>query len=80
MPELIVPPYKRDSDGKVLSITPQSAGWKYIGFEVYKLSQGETLAKANQRSRSVYCDFIWETSHFNQVRKMGACWSKDGCI
>lgn len=45
MPELIVPPYKRDSDGKVLSITPQSAGWKYIGFEVYKLSQGETLQK-----------------------------------
>ena len=36
MSELIVPPYKTPlSDGQVLSVTPESAGWNYVGFQVY---------------------------------------------
>lgn len=45
MADLIVPKQKRDKEGKVLSITPQSAGWTYIGFEVYTLAKGENLRK-----------------------------------
>ena len=26
-----------DPDGRVLSVTPESAGWRYVGFEVYRL-------------------------------------------
>src|SRR5579872_2174918 len=28
----------------LVDITPQSAGWQYIGFTVYRLSAGETVA------------------------------------
>ncbi|WP_301172442.1 MULTISPECIES: 5-deoxy-glucuronate isomerase [Brevibacillus] len=30
-------------DGNVLCITPQSAGWSYVGFEVYTLEAGQEL-------------------------------------
>ncbi|MBE1442337.1 5-deoxy-glucuronate isomerase [Paenibacillus sp. OAS669] len=30
-------------DGCVLSITPHSAGWKFVGFEVYRLEAGQRL-------------------------------------
>lgn len=33
------------ADGNVLTITPQSAGWGYVGFQVYSLSEGQTLRK-----------------------------------
>lgn len=32
-------------DGCVLSVTPESAGWKYVGFAVHRLAAGETLDK-----------------------------------
>lgn len=30
-------------DGLVISVTPQSAGWAYVGFEVYRLKPGADL-------------------------------------
>lgn len=45
MPNLIVPSTAPDRDGCVLSITPESAGWEYVGFEVYRLSEGQTLSR-----------------------------------
>ena len=30
--------------GRITHITPQSAGWKHVGFEVHKLGAGEKLA------------------------------------
>ncbi len=32
------------SHGKVHDITPQTAGWRYVGFDLYRLRQGETTA------------------------------------
>lgn len=32
-----------DSTGKVLDITPESAGWKYVGFQVYYLKKGQIV-------------------------------------
>lgn len=34
-----------DADGSVLNITPESAGWTYVGFEVIKLSPGQQIAR-----------------------------------
>jgi len=32
------------ADGCVLEVTPQSAGWRYVGFKVCKLAAGQTLS------------------------------------
>ncbi len=42
MPNLLV---KKTSDnGQVHKITPESAGWKYVGFDLYHLSSGESAS------------------------------------
>jgi 5-deoxy-glucuronate isomerase len=33
-------------DGCVVTISPESAGWKYVGFEVYRLGQGDRLERS----------------------------------
>ncbi|WP_435102423.1 5-deoxy-glucuronate isomerase [Arhodomonas sp. AD133] len=45
MPNLIARPHEREADGRVLAVTPESAGWQYVGFEVYELKAGETLER-----------------------------------
>ena len=32
-----------DSKGRIQKITPESAGWKYVGFEVFIIKSGESL-------------------------------------
>ena len=34
-----------DSKGLIQKITPESAGWKYVGFEVFMLNSGESIKK-----------------------------------
>ena len=43
MSKLVVPTGERNADGRVLSVTPQSAGWQYVGFAVYNLLPGQNL-------------------------------------
>lgn len=45
MSHLIVPSQKPDGEGKILQITPASAGWKYVGFEVYQLETGQIIER-----------------------------------
>ena len=45
MPTLLVKPHERGKDGSVLSVTPESAGWGYVGFEVCELAPRETLSR-----------------------------------
>jgi 5-deoxy-glucuronate isomerase len=45
MSRLLIKPSIPDAEGRVQCITPQSAGWKYVGFEVYRLAPGQTLAR-----------------------------------
>jgi 5-deoxy-glucuronate isomerase len=33
----------RPSGREIVSVTPQSAGWKYVGFAAYRLGPGETI-------------------------------------
>ncbi|RYG90955.1 5-deoxy-glucuronate isomerase [Loktanella sp. IMCC34160] len=44
MPDLLKKPF--GTHGKVHQITPESAGWRYVGFSLYRLRAGETAAEA----------------------------------
>jgi 5-deoxy-glucuronate isomerase len=50
MPNLLVKP--QGNHGLVTKVTPESAGWTYVGFELFKLKPGET-ASAKTGSREV---------------------------
>lgn len=39
---IVKPQSEPDRDGAVLSVTPESAGWSYVGFEVVRLNAGQT--------------------------------------
>jgi 5-deoxy-glucuronate isomerase len=44
----------RRSGREIVKVTPQSAGWKYVGFTAYRLAAGETVTlDADQRERCV---------------------------
>lgn len=42
MSKLLVKPSAPDAKGRVHSITPASAGWTYVGFDVYRLKAGQS--------------------------------------
>lgn len=42
MSKLLVKP--RPGDGSVVKVTPQSAGWSYVGFELYRLKAGQSVS------------------------------------
>ncbi|WP_417579680.1 5-deoxy-glucuronate isomerase [Pelagibacterium sp.] len=58
MSELLVRP--SGTSGKVIEITPQSAGWRYVGFELHKLAAGETVS-AQTGEREVCLVFVTGT-------------------
>jgi 5-deoxy-glucuronate isomerase len=43
VPTLLVHPHPADAGGCVLSVTPESAGWKYVGFQVHRLVPGQVV-------------------------------------
>lgn len=45
MSKLLIKPSAPDRDGRVHMVTPRSAGWDYVGFEVYRLNDGQELAR-----------------------------------
>ncbi len=45
MSKLLVRSQKPGADGCVLQVTPESAGWQYVGFEVYRLVAGDELVR-----------------------------------
>ncbi len=55
MSKLLVKP--RAGDGMVARITPESAGWGYVGFELHRLNPGQTVA-AKTGSKEVCLVFI----------------------
>ena len=42
MPDLLCKPF--GDRGKVHQITPESAGWRYVGFSLYRLKKGDKTA------------------------------------
>jgi 5-deoxy-glucuronate isomerase len=48
-PGLVVPSRPTpDADGLLVSVTPESAGWSYVGFEAYRLEGGATIARSTE--------------------------------
>ena len=43
MTSLLVNSQLQNSDGRIQNITPESASWKYVGFDVFLLKSGQTL-------------------------------------
>ncbi|GAC12553.1 5-deoxy-glucuronate isomerase [Paraglaciecola chathamensis] len=50
MPQLLSKYSLHEETGKTQCITPKSAGWKYIGFEVFELKAGETLYQKTEEN------------------------------
>jgi 5-deoxy-glucuronate isomerase len=44
MSRLRVRPHAPDLNGRVLSVTPESAGWNHVGFAVHVVGAGETVS------------------------------------
>jgi 5-deoxy-glucuronate isomerase len=40
---LLLHPHPPDESGCVLRVTPEKAGWKYVGFQVHQLHSGQTV-------------------------------------
>lgn len=48
--KLIVPEASQpNQEGVVLRVTPESAGWSYVGYEMVKLKKGEALTRETGR-------------------------------
>jgi 5-deoxy-glucuronate isomerase len=45
MSKLLVKPSQPNAEGRIHAVTPRSAGWEYVGFEVYRLAAGQTLTR-----------------------------------
>lgn len=48
MSKLLVKSQVPNADGRTINVTPQFASWEYVGFEVYRLKKGDTLAKGTK--------------------------------
>jgi 5-deoxy-glucuronate isomerase len=46
MSELVIHPSAPEADGTILSVTPGSAGWKHVGFEVLALEAGAEASRS----------------------------------
>lgn len=62
------------SHGKVHDITPESAGWGYVGFGLYRLAPGETVAEATG-GREVILVLVEGRA---QLRAAGQDWGEMG--
>ena len=60
----------RGERGTVISVTPQSAGWKHVGFEVHQLAAGESVA-ARTASREVCLVLISGKARINDFGLLG---------
>jgi len=59
---------------EIVSVTPQSAGWKYVGFAAYRLAAGETVAQEpDQLERCIVV-----LSGTVSVRSGGTAWNEIG--
>ncbi|WP_040244632.1 5-deoxy-glucuronate isomerase [Chromohalobacter japonicus] len=50
MASLLVRPHEPDTQGKVLEVTPESAGWEHVGFRVHQLAKDQRV-EANTGGR-----------------------------
>ncbi|MBN8998577.1 MAG: 5-deoxy-glucuronate isomerase [Rhizobiales bacterium] len=58
MGKLLVKSSAPDSEGRIQAITPASAGWRCVGFEVRDLAPGQTLSGVTDGDREVLLVFV----------------------
>lgn len=46
---------KSRKEGQIQHITPQSAGWRYIGFDVWMLKKGQTVTLESAIASCAWC-------------------------
>ena len=51
MADLLKKPF--GTHGKVHEITPASAGWRYVGFDLYRLRAGESASQATGDNEAI---------------------------
>ncbi len=58
MPKLLIKPKKRA--GKIISVTPKSAKWKYVGHDVWNLAKGKSAKGMESQARNLPCFHFWQ--------------------
>ncbi len=58
MTKLLIKP--EGAKGRVIHVTPENAGWHYVGFDVHRLDRGETVA-GFEKGREICLVFITGT-------------------
>ena len=54
MPDLLVTSNGQpDRDGALIKVTPESAGWEYVGFEVLRIEAGRSANRHYRERRGV---------------------------
>lgn len=71
---LVHPSGSRDPDGTILRVTPESAGWRYVGFEVLALA-GSAVVERDTRERELCIVVIAGVA---EVRSRHGVWSDLG--
>src|SRR5688500_14273575 len=70
MSNLLIKP--AGSSGRVVHVTPESAGWTFVGFDLWKLARGQS-AQGGEKGREVCLVFISGTGRVSAGGKdMGA--------
>ena len=64
MSKLIVKP--NGTHGRVSRVTPKSAGWTYVGFELHRLMPGETVSGGKKNRETC---LVWVTGKRPSVRR-----------
>lgn len=77
MSDLLIKAGAPDKDGCIAAVSPESAGWKYVGFEVYQLQAGATLTRDSGGTRSVWC--CWQGRLIFKWMANGSQVSADAC-
>lgn len=63
---------KSRKEGQIQHITPQSAGWRYIGFDVWMLKKGRAL---RWKAASASCVWCWLPGWRRLKRRRPTSWA-----
>jgi 5-deoxy-glucuronate isomerase len=70
MSKLLVRP-KRGNHGRVVHVTPESAGWTYVGFDLHRLRPGETVSTDTGGSEACLVFVTGKGTAFANGRELG---------
>ena len=75
MSELLLRHHAPDAGGLVHHVTPASAGWTYVGFELWRLQPGQTRGPGDRRARGLPGDRRRQGGHRGGRPGPGRAWA-----